>query len=71
MAKQPEAQMTVRILDKDGQKIAAFDDGASEDAEAGFSPELRRVLLAFHKQYPGARFIDVEFRAGRFSGPTP
>ena len=61
MAKQPEAQMTVRILDKDGQKIAAFYDGASEDAEAGLSPELRSVLLAFHKQYPKARFIDVEF----------
>lgn len=53
--------MSVRILDKNGAEIAAFDGDESVKARSGFSAELRSALLVFRGEYPDARFIDVEF----------
>ncbi len=53
--------MSVRILDKEGGEIASFFSDEPEGDEGGFSAGLRDALLAFRKQYPKSRFIDVEF----------
>jgi hypothetical protein len=54
-------RMSVRILDKDGAEIGSFfSDNPAED-KGGFSASLRDALLAFRKEYPATRFIDVEF----------
>jgi hypothetical protein len=53
--------MSVRILDKDGDEIASFFSDKPEGDEGGFSAGLRDALLAFRRQYPQTRFIDVEF----------
>jgi hypothetical protein len=54
-------RMSVRILGKDGDEIASFFSDKPEGDEGGFSAGLREALLAFRKQYPKTRFIDVEF----------
>jgi hypothetical protein len=54
-----KAGLTVRVLDKDGKKIARYDEG-----QTGFPPELRSALRAFGERHPDARFIDVEFGPG-------
>jgi hypothetical protein len=59
--KQLADTMTVRILDKDGAEIASFFRGETGEVSPGFSDTLRDALLAFRKQYPNTRFIDVEF----------
>ena len=51
------AGLTVRVLDKNGNKIARYDEG-----QPGFPPELRAALRAFGEKHPDARFIDVEFQ---------
>jgi hypothetical protein len=55
--------MSVRILDKDGAEIASFFRDEPGEAQPGFSNTLRDALLAFREEYPGTRFIDVEFEA--------
>jgi hypothetical protein len=53
--------MSVRILDKESEEIATFACGETGEVVPGFSDSLRDALLAFRKEYPKARFIDVEF----------
>ena len=50
------ASMTVRVLDKDGGKIADY-----HEATKGFPAELRNELKAFGEKHADVRFIDVEF----------
>ena len=49
--------LTVRVLDKNGIKIAHYDEG-----QPGFPVELRAALRMFSEKHPDARFIDVEFQ---------
>jgi len=51
-----KAGLTVRVLDKNGEKIARYDEGQTE-----FPAELRAALRAFGEKHPDARFIDVDF----------
>jgi hypothetical protein len=48
--------MTVRVLDKDGDKIAYY-----REAQKGFPKELRNALREFREKHPETHFIDVEF----------
>lgn len=50
------ASMTVRVLDKDGDKIAYY-----SEAQKDFPVELRNALRAFQGKHPETHFIDVEF----------
>ena len=52
--------MTVRVLDKDGGKIADYYEAAK-----GFPAELRNELRAFREKHSDVRFIDVEFEDGK------
>lgn len=61
MAKKALPTMSIRVLDKDGAEIASFFRGEPGEVAPGFSDTLRDALLAFRKQYPKTRFIDVEF----------
>ena len=61
MAKKTAVRMSVRILDKEGSEIASFFRGEPGEVVPGFSDSLRDALLAFRKEYPETRFIDVEF----------
>jgi hypothetical protein len=54
-------RMSVRILDKDGTEIVSFFSDKPAEDKGGFSAGLRDALLAFRKEYPTTRFIDVEF----------
>jgi hypothetical protein len=61
VAKKTVVRMSVRILDKEGSEIASFFRGELGEVVLGFSDTLRDALLAFRKEYPKTRFIDVEF----------
>ena len=61
VARKAAVRMSIRILDKDGAEIASFFRGEKGEVVPGFSDSLRDALLAFRKEYPETRFIDVEF----------
>jgi hypothetical protein len=56
------ADMTVRVLDKDGAEIAGFYQ--RESVETEIPADLRKALKAFRAKYPESRYIDVEFALG-------
>jgi hypothetical protein len=61
MSRTPAGRMSVRILDTNGAEIASFFSDEPVADQGGFSADLRDALLAFRRQYPTTRFIDVEF----------
>jgi hypothetical protein len=61
MSQTPTGRMSVRILDANGAEIVSFFSDEPVADQGGFSGDLRDALLAFRKQYPTTRFIDVEY----------